>query len=307
LLLDWSVQTHQADDGLTRFRDRLTGEIVVEPVFGGNALNVLYETPLGRMITTHLLSRELPSRLFGYLQRSRLSRGKITNFVQEGGIDTSEAELALEAYRSLDEFFTRRLKPTVRPIDSDPERLVSPADGRAFVFPHLNEPQFKIKGSLVSLPELLADRALAQRYSGGSAIVIRLAPADYHRFHFPDDGVASESVPIGGRLHSVHPIALEAGAPSFRNKRQITHFESRGFGPMELVEIGALFVGTIVQTYRPGPVQRGQEKGFFRFGGSTVVILATEGRLQVDGDLTAASAEGIETLVRMGTGLARRQ
>jgi phosphatidylserine decarboxylase len=291
---------------VTRVRDRETGVVTAERVFGGNALTLLYGGRFGRLVSGTILCRRFPNSLYGWLQRRPASGKKIPAFVQSLGIDPSEAELPLEQYESLDDFFTRRLKPQSRPVDPDPARLVSPADGRALVYPRLDEKKLNVKTSPVSLAELLGDNELAGGYSGGAAIVIRLAPADYHRFHFPDCGVASVCRRIEGRLHSVHPIALAAGAPSFRNKREVTMLESRGFGTLALLEIGALCVGTIVQTYRPGPVSRGEEKGLFRFGGSTVVVLATEGQLQIDEDLVAASAEGMETRVKMGTGLARR-
>src|SRR5690606_10594103 len=119
--------------------------------------------------------------------------------------------------------------------------------------------------------DLLADAALARRYRGGAALVVRLAPADYHRFHFPESGLAGPARPIPGPLHSVHPIALAGGAPSFRNRRHVTLIETERAGLVAMVEVGALLVGTIEQTYEPGPVTRGDEKGTFRMGGSTVV------------------------------------
>src|SRR5262249_54674511 len=136
-----------------------------------------------------------------------------------------------------------------------------------------------------------------------------LAAADYHRFHFPDDGDADSARSTGRALHSVHPIALDAGAPSFLNRRMVTLLRSRGFGTLAMVEVGALLVGTIVQTYRPGRVARGAEKGLFRFGGSTVVLLCEPGRVEVDPDLVEWSTldrpSSIETLVRMGTTIGR--
>ncbi|HBP19747.1 MAG TPA: phosphatidylserine decarboxylase, partial [Planctomycetes bacterium] len=124
---------------------------------------------------------------------------------------------------------------------------------------------------------------------------------------FPAAGRAGPSRPLEGPLHSVHPIALGGGAPSFVNKRSVCVLESEAFGPLALVEVGAMVVGTIEQTYRPGPVSRGEEKGTFHFGGSTVVLLAERGRLRLDEDLVRNSAEGIETYVRMGTRIARQE
>jgi phosphatidylserine decarboxylase len=285
----------------TRFLDRATGKVVEETVFGAKALQVLYGGRAGRFLSKQVFSRSLPSSIYGWLQRRPSSRDKISGFIRSLGIDASEAEHPLDQYQSLDDFFIRRLKPEARPIDMNPMHLVSPADGRVLVYPCLEKQRLKVKGTEASLEEMLGDAAWAQAYTGGSAIVVRLAPADYHRFHFPDGGTASSSIPVEGRLHSVHPIALASGAPSFRNKRTISALDSKVFGRLTIVEIGALCVGTIIQTYTPGAVRRGQEKGFFRFGGSTVVVFAEEGRLCLDQDLTSASREDLETRVLMGT------
>lgn len=289
----------------TRFRDRVTGQIVEEKVFGAKALQMLYGSRTGGFLSRQVFSRSLPSSIYGWLQRRSSSRAKIPEFVRSLGIDAGEAEKPLDQYQSLDDFFIRRLKPEARPIDMHPMHLVSPADGRVLVYFRLEGQVLKVKGTEVSLAEMIGDEARAQAYQGGSAIVVRLAPADYHRFHFPDEGIASPSVAIAGRLHSVHPIALESGAPSLRNKRAISTLDSKNFGRLTIVEVGALCVGTILQTYSPGFVRRGQEKGYFRFGGSTVVLFAEEGRVCLDGDLISASKEGVETQVRMGTRLGR--
>lgn len=292
----------RVDGAPTRYRDRETGRIETERVFGGDALRFLYGG--GRPLTDLALTHPLANAIYGWVQRGRWSRKKIGDFVSSLGIDAGEAERPLDEYRSLDDFFTRRLRPGVRPIDRELTHLVSPADGRVLAVPRLGA-ELRIKGAQVVPAELLGDRDLAGRYTGGAALVVRLAPADYHRFHFPDGGVAGVAREIPGRLHSVHPIALAAGAPSFRNRRAIASLDSERFGRIAMVEVGALLVGGIVQTYVPGPVERGQEKGYFRMGGSTVVLLFEPGRIVFDADLVESSAGGLETLVRVGTRVGR--
>jgi phosphatidylserine decarboxylase len=289
-----------------RYRDRESGAVVEERVFGGDALRLLYGDRRARLFTDHLLTREPLNHVYGWLQRSPRSRRRIASFVAALGIDPSEAERPLAEYDSLDAFFTRRLKPGARPIDREPDHLVSPADGRVLAIPRLEGGRLSVKRCSIGLAELVGDADLAARYLGGAALIVRLAPADYHRFHFPETGLASPSRPAGRGLHSVHPIALAAGAPSFRNKRMVSSVETERFGKLLLVEVGALLVGTIVQTYRPGRVERGAEKGYFRFGGSTVILAIEPGRARVDEDLVAASADGLETYVKMGTRIARR-
>lgn len=292
-------------DESARYRDRRTGRIETERVFGSDALHFLYETRRGRFLTDHILTRPWVNHLYGLYQRGPWSRKRIRQFVDSLGIDASEAELPLDAYPSLDAFFARRLRAGARPIDPTREHLVSPCDARLLVYPRIDEERLRIKGQRVDLADMLLDPALAQRYREGSALVFRLAPADYHRFHFPAEGRAGRVRRLGGRLHSVHPIALAAGAPSFRNQRHLTLLETERFGRVLMVEVGALLVGTIVQTSQPGPVARGQEKGLFRFGGSTVVLLLEPGRVRIDDDLVESSAEGLETLVHMGTKIGR--
>lgn len=283
-----------------RFVDRATGRLVEEQVFGEGALRFLYGGIAGRTVMALALRHRWASALYGAMQRLPGSRRKVPEFVRSLGIDAAEASRPLEDYASLDDFFTRRLRAGARPVDADPRALVSPADGRALAIPRLEE-ELAVKGSRVSVAELLGSEELAARYRGGSALVVRLAPADYHRFHFPDGGSASPPRRLGRHLHSVHAIALAAGAPSFRNARQAGTLASDGFGELALVEVGALCVGSIRQTHAPGPVLRGQEKGVFHFGGSTVIVLAEPGRLRLDDDLVASSGRGLETLVRMGS------
>jgi phosphatidylserine decarboxylase len=285
-----------------RFLDRETGAVREETIYGRAALEFAYRTGLGRA-ALRILPHGMLSRMYGALNRLPASRNKIPGFIESLAIDASEAELPVSEYRSLDEFFCRRLKPDARPVDRSPSRFVSPADGRTMVFPAVADREFQIKGCRVRLTELLESPAMAEFYQDGTAIVVRLAPSDYHRFHFPASGIATDARLVNGRLHSVHPFALESRAPSFRNKRTITHLDSESFGHVTLIEVGAFAVGTIVQTYVAGPVERGQEKGYFRFGGSTVVVLIPANRIVVDEDLIAASERGLETFVRMGTSI----
>lgn len=286
-------------------RDRRSGALFPEKVFSEGELRFLYGHPWGRKLERLFGSSAATSALYGLLQRAPWSRRKVRGFVERLGIDASAAERPLDEYRTLDAFFTRRLRAGARPIDPAPEHLLSPADGRVLVYPQVDG-ALSVKGSRVTLAGLLGDPALARHFAGGAVAVVRLAPADYHRFHFPVDGVASTWRPLGTRLHSVHPIALEAGAPSLRNKRTLTTVMSPRWGPVILIEVGAITVGTIVQTYRPGTVARGREKGYFRFGGSTTVVLLERGRVRWDDDLVLSSARGVETLVDVGTRIGAR-
>ena len=261
-----------------RYLDRASGEWREERVFGERELNLFYGSRLGRALTERVLTWPPLSGIYGLFKRLPGSKAGVAEFVA-------------------------RLRSGVRPLDPDPAALVSPCDARTLVFPSWSpERPLRVKNSLVTLSELLGgDPVLSQRFAGGGVLISRLAPADYHRFHFPASGWASPPREFAGRLHSVHPIALEAGAPSLLNKRSLTLLESAEFGALAVIEVGALVVGTILQTHAPGWVERGAEKGTFRFGGSTVLVLSEPGRVQWDQDLLDASAGGHETLVRVRT------
>lgn len=291
-----------------RYRDRRTGEICVERIPAEGALRWFYQAPVGRLCRSLVFGPVAFSRLVGWWQNSPWSRHQIRSFVERFGIDPEEAEFPLDQYPTFNAFFSRRLKSGARPFVRTPELLCSPADGKALVFPYLDEElRFPIKGVAVSLEALLASAEEVRPYLGGAALVIRLAPPDYHRFHFPDDGRAGPARLIPGRCHSVHPLAL-AEVPTLlsRNRRMVTRIETAHFGPIAFVEIGAFAVASIVQTYAPGPVCRGQEKGYFQFGGSTLLLLFAPQAVCFDEDLVRDSAAGLEVQIRAGTRVGRR-
>lgn len=284
--------------------DRETGHQEAEIIYGETELNFLYGNPWGRALRRLFVTRPWFSHLHAWPKRLASSKGAIQQFIRQYAVNVDEVEKPLDEYRSLDEFFCRRLKAGARPVNPEPRALVSPADGRVLVYPELNGQTLRVKQQQVALADLLGCPHAAAQLAGGSAVVVRLAPKDYHRFHFPFEGRVSESRAIAGKLESVHPIALDAGAPSFANKRVVTRIETPLFGSLYMVDVGALTVGTIVQTHAPGPVEKGQEKGYFRFGGSTVVVLWGPGGPTLDQDLIDNTALQLETLVKQGRQIA---
>ena len=291
------------------YRDRGTGEMVRESVLCEPLLRWVYARPAAVGAVGLVLNRAVLCRMYGKLQDLWVSRRKIAGFVEEHGIRADEAELPLEQYRSFNEFFTRRLKAGSRPFVQDPDVLCAPGDGKALVFPVVDRTaRLPAKGASFSPDALLASSDGAKRFLGGSALVLRLAPYDYHRFHFPDSGEAGTALAVRGEYHVVNPIAL-AGVPELlcRNKRAVTAFTSDHFGRIAYVEIGAFTVASIVQTYAAGRVTRGQEKGYFQYGGSTIILLFEPGRVAFDEDLVRDSAGGIEVQVPAGSGIGRRR
>lgn len=288
-----------------RFRRRATGEVVKEPIFAESTLRWFYEHPVGSLVFRACLNNQLFCDWYGRQMDRPASARRVAAFVEQFGIDLSEARES--SFPSFNAFFERKLKPGARPFDPDPAVLTSGGDGKVLVYPRLAEDErLPIKGTACSPAALLLDDAVAARFRGGSGLVLRIAPYDYHRFHFPEGGQAGPARRIRGEYHSVNPIALAKVPDLFcRNKREVTLVESDRFGTYAMIEVGALTVGTIVQTYAPGRVERGQEKGNFRYGGSTVVMFFEPGRVEFDADLVADSEAGLETALKAGEHIGR--
>jgi phosphatidylserine decarboxylase len=288
--------------------DRRRKETFIEKVYGDDVMKVFYGHPAGVAVTSRILTNRFLSQLYGAYNDSAASKHKIEDFVEALGIDISECSKDLVEYVSFNDFFARKLRSGARPVAQEDKAVASPGDGRLLVFPKIDETTLSyVKWAPIQLFELFnRNQELAEKYRNGSALVLRLCPADYHRFHFPVSGKVGITKTVPGLLHSVSPYALEQGLPVYcLNKRTLCELKSGETGSVLLMEIGALFVGSIVQTYRAGTqVQRGDEKGYFKFGGSTCVIFFEQGAVRFDEDLISNSAAGLETLVQMGERIA---
>ena len=245
--------------------DRRTGEKRTEKVPGEGLLRFLYHNPWGRLPLEMVVKRKIVSALYGRWMDQKVSRRKIREFVQSLDIPMEESEKDIDDFRTFNEFFVRKLKPGAREIGHG---LVSPADGKIVAFEDIGSmDSFFAKGQAFSLDTFLQDRAMVEKFTGGTLIIVRLAPADYHRFHFPCEGLPGESRRIRGFYYSVSPYAVRNNLEIFcRNRREYCILTTDAFGDMIVSEIGATMVGSIVQTYTPGSrVARGQEKRLFRF------------------------------------------
>ena len=283
--------------------DRATGERVVESVMGDGALRFAYETLLGRTLWPVLFGSKFFSALLGRRYDSPKSRKDIRSLAAIPGCRAEEAEKPLAEYGSFNEFFTRCLKPGARPLG---EGVVSPADGRLMLYLDADADRpFPLKGATRNLREVFGPGDAPEAAGRCDIVVIRLAPVDYHRFHFPCDcRTSGPARVVPGKYHSVNPIALLRHPDVYAdNERQILRCET-AFGPLWMVDVGAFGVGTIVQTYRGERHAKGDEKGYFKFGGSTVIMVAPAGALVFDGDLVANSAAGLETRVKFGERIA---
>ena len=203
-------------------------------------------------------------------------------------------------YASYNEFFSRKIRTETRPIDFDPRHMVSPCDSKLTVLPITPEGRFTIKHTEYTLSSLLKDEQRAAEYNGGHLLIFRLTVDDYHRYCFPADGEPGPAVRIPGAFHTVNPIANDHFPIYKENTREYCTLNTKEFGEIIAMEVGALLVGKIVNHPTAPQVQRGDEKGFFRFGGSTVILVFKPGTLVPDADLVDNSSSGFETVVKYG-------
>jgi len=284
--------------------ERETGKQFKETVLGEKWIRWAYQDARSSFIERLLFRSAFISKLMGVWYDSPFSKGKITAAIDELEIDESEFAETKETYSSFNDFFIRHLKEEARPYVVNENEIASPADGRVLVFPKLDENIYMpVKGFPFSIEKMLP--GIADRFKNGALAIVRLCPADYHRYHFPCDGTITQSHDINGALHSVNPIALGSGPDIFgENKRTYTLIETKHAGTMCFIEVGAFGVGSIVNTRTEGDIKKMDEKGYFKFGGSTVVVVFEAGRIQFSNDLVENSAAGKETLVKVGQPLA---
>lgn len=285
-----------------QYFNRHSGRLETESVYGEGFLRWAYGNPLGRLSVQLAVKRAWFSRWYGWRMDRPASRAKIAAFIQDYGLDPSEFAEPLDAFASFNEFFYRRLKPEARPLDPDPAVAVFPADGRHLAIQAVDlADRFYLKGQRFDLESFLGDAALAADFQGGCMLISRLCPVDYHRYHFPVAGEAGAPSRIKGHLRSVSPLALRRElAILWENKRVRTEILSPGFGKVLMLEIGATCVGSIHATAAVGRVEKGQEKGYFSFGGSCVVTLFQHGSIEFDPDLLEHSGRSIEVYGQVG-------
>lgn len=282
-----------------RYFDRETGTIKTEKIAGEKWLVWLYNNPVGEATLWTLAKRKIASSVYGEMMDKESSVEKIQPFIEDFGIEMKDFQK--QNYHSFNEFFIRKLKPDSRPIDMDSSVVISPSDGKISAYENLGNSDFYIKGHRFDVQSFLNNPNLAKKYENGTLLIFRLAPPDYHRFHFPISGTVSENIKIKGDYYSVNPLALRRNAEIFwLNKREYSIIKNPLFGEVIMAEVGATFVGSIEQTFKGNTVKKGEEKGYFKFGGSTVVLIFEKNKIKVDADLLYMSSKNFETTVKMG-------
>ena len=224
-------------------------------------LDFLYNTRPGRVLLRPLTGRTV-SRLVGHALDTRLSGLLVKPFVKGHDMDMEEYETP-HSYPTFNKFFTRKIKESARPMDRRPGVLMAPCDGYLRAFKIDDDMVLPVKQSRYNLKDLLGGDPAYRKFRNGLCLVFRLQVTDYHRYCFFDGGTASAPVFIGGRLHTVQPVALRRVPVFTENCRSYTMLDSDYFGPAAQIEVGALLVGKICNKPLTGRVERGQEKGFF--------------------------------------------
>ena len=261
------------------------------------ALRFLYGNAMGRLVLKLLCTRCL-SRLCGLFLDSGVSKPLIRPFVRRHGIDLSE--YVREDFKSFNDFFSRKIKEDRRPVASDPSALIAPCDGLLSVYRISGDTVIPVKQSRYTISSLLGGDSASKHYQNGICLVFRLCVDHYHRYCYIDDGVKGKNVFIPGKLHTVRPVALEKFPVFIQNCREYTAIKTKNFGEIIHMEIGAMLVGKIKNYHGTGSVWRGEEKGMFLYGGSTVIILLEDGRARLTEELYQATEKQIEIPVKMG-------
>lgn len=281
---------------MIRTADR-NGHIVEEDSFQNKLLERIYGSVAGRILIRPLVTPAV-SAAVGRLLDSGISAAVVKPFIRLNHLDMSDYEN--RKYISYNDFFKRKIREGARHIDMEPGHFISPCDCRASVYPVNEKAQLRIKQTAYSVEELLKNPSLGKRYQGGYVWVLRLCVQDYHRYIYPDNAKESRRIRIPGILHTVNPVANDACPIYKENSREYSLLKTENFRTVLMMEVGALLVGKIENRPRRAFVRRGDEKGNFAFGGSTIVLITEKNAVDPDRDILENSRAGIETRVFMG-------
>ena len=277
----------------------------IAPPPAGAALRFLYERPAGRAVLKLLTARPV-SQAAGRFMESPLSRPLIRPFAGKNGIKM--ADYLPVRYGCFNDFFCRPIRKELRPIPDDRDALMAPCDGLLSAYRITDGLVLPVKQSRYTIPELLGNDPAAESFRDGICLVFRLCVQHYHRYDYFDAGKILRKRFLPGELHTVRPIALAALPVLTRNCREYTVMETENFGALAQIEVGAMLVGR-VENYKGAGVsfRRGEEKGRFLYGGSTVVLLLEKGCAELDEALFENTANGLETPVQLHALLGRKQ
>ena len=278
-------------------------EAPIRPEQDSAMLKFLYRHGAGRIVL-RVLSSRIVSKCAGLFLDSSLSKGLIKRFLKRYEISLEECEP--EEFRCFNDCFCRKVREDRRPVDRTPEALIAPCDGLLSAYRMKRDQVIPVKQSRFSLKSLLAGDEIYREYEDGVCLVFRLCVNHYHRYCYVDSGVKGKNYFIEGKLHTVRPVAL-CELPVFtENCREYTIIDTENFGRVVQMEVGAMLVGRIMNYHEKQKVSRGQEKGRFLYGGSTVIVLLKKDAVQLPHCLFQATEAGLETPVKLGEKIGTR-
>ena len=289
--------------------NRHENRMEIEKVYGDEMVKFAYGNPVGRLLGPVIASKML-SQIYGKSQDSLKSAKKVAPFIknfnipmdqyQKGSFKENPVETS---YQSFNEFFIREFHEGQRTFTTNDHEMGAFAEARYFGHESMSDDlNVPVKGSMLRAVDLIGDRELAKEFIGGPLMIARLCPVDYHRYHYPDHGKTLKAFTIPGDLHSVNPLALKYRQNIFiKNERRVSILETEHFGKLAYIEVGATCVGKIVQSFDESrPFRKGDEKGYFLFGGSTVVLCGEKGKWAPSKDMLENTRAGIETYIQLG-------
>jgi len=280
----------------------LNNELIEEKIECCHMLDFLYNTFWGRLIRPIFASR-LAATICAWHQNSACSKRNILPFIQKYHINMDEFIEPSDGFKSFNDFFCRQIKNESRVIDKDENTVIAPADSKLLVIQNLSQTSsFFVKNENFNLVKFFDCSLLAQQFEGGTMMIFRLAPPDYHRFHFPIDCTPTKMKVTGSCYESVNPISFKSGVqPLTKNIRHFYLLETEKFDNVAMIPVGAMFVSHIVKTFTPDKkYSKGDEAGYFEFGGSTVVLMFKKDTISLLPNFIQHSEEGFETEVKMG-------
>lgn len=260
-------------------------------------LSFLYNTKIGRIILKPLVSTKTVSNISFFVLNSKISCLLIKPFIKKHDINMNDYEL--KKYKSFNDFFIRKIKPGKRKIIKKEDIFIAPCDSKLTVYEIDSKLTFKVKNSLYDVSSLIKDEKIAKKFKGGYALVYRLSPEDYHRYYFIDDGIVLKNYKIDGFFHTVNPVVYDKFKVFKENTRECTYIKTKNFSEVLYVEVGALLVGKI-NNHKLLNFKKGEEKGYFMYGGSTVIILVKKDVVKIDDEIINNSKNEYETYVKLG-------
>lgn len=267
-------------------------------------LSFLYNTYIGRLILTPLVKSRFVSSVVGKYMDSFLSKIIIKPFIKANNVNMNDYIKC--KYRCFNDFFIRKIKEEKRKIDMNNNSFVSPCDSKLTYYKINKDLTFKVKNSIYSLESLINDSKLSKKYKDGTLLVFRLSPDDYHRYIFIDDGTILNNYKINGFFHTVNPVSYDKFRVFKENTRECTYIKTKNFKSIIQIEVGALLVGKINNKIVNGDIKRGMEKGYFMYGGSTIILVLEKDTIKLDKEILRNSINSYETCVKCGEKIGKK-